>query len=293
MSLFFIILSELQELLPFFILFLLPLKDRLRFSNRINIPFVLFYIIFVFCSSRHLLAAASVSSSSSISMIPFMALAALVCCLFFKGRKIINLFTLFIIKSYTDTLYIIVKTTSIFSFLQPAHTRLEALIIGKGILTLVTFPLLYIFVLRLLKPIINKTENLDFWKYLWFIPGLFFLYFQLALYFIYGELIDSDQISTPLLPSIWIFATFLTYYLILHMLNEALESAEIEKKLRTEEIQTERQKKQYADLLQEMEKARTARHDLRHILLVLDSYAEIGDMEAFRSYLRQILQDRE
>lgn len=42
MSLFFIILSELQELLPFFILFLLPLKDRLRFSNRINIPFVLF-----------------------------------------------------------------------------------------------------------------------------------------------------------------------------------------------------------------------------------------------------------
>ena len=42
-----------------------------------------------------------------------------------------------------------------------------------------------------------------------------------------------------------------------------------------------------------MEKARTARHDLRHILLVLDSYAEIGDMEAFRSYLRQILQDRE
>lgn len=75
--------------------------------------------------------------------------------------------------------------------------------------------------------------------------------------------------------------------------GELIESAEIEKKLRTEEIQTERQKKQYADLLQEMEKARTARHDLRHILLVLDSYAEIGDMEAFRSYLRQILQDRE
>lgn len=75
--------------------------------------------------------------------------------------------------------------------------------------------------------------------------------------------------------------------------GELIESAEIEKKLRTEEIQTERQKKQYADLLQQMEKARTARHDLRHILLVLDSYAEIGDMEAFRSYLRQILQDRE
>lgn len=75
--------------------------------------------------------------------------------------------------------------------------------------------------------------------------------------------------------------------------GELIESAEIEKKLRTEEIQTERQKKQYADLLQQMEKARTARHDLRHILLVLDSYAEKGDLTAFQSYIRQILKDSE
>lgn len=291
MTLFFIILSGLQELLPFLILFLLPLKDRLRFSNRINIPFVFVYVAFIFGSSSHLLTIIPVSSSFSILMIPFMALAVLICCLFFKGRKIVNLFTLFIIKSYTDTIYLIVKTTSLFSFLQPAYTQLEGLIIGKSILTLITFPLLYIFVIRLLKPIIDKTEKLNFWKYLWFIPGLFFLYFHLTLYFIYDVFITSAPTSTPLLPSIWIFATFLTYYLILRMLSEAVEAAEIEKKLRMAEAQTEHQKKQYADLLRQMEEARTARHDLRHILLILNSYAEKGDLDAFRSYIRQILQE--
>ncbi|MCQ4637394.1 hypothetical protein NE619_11725 [Anaerovorax odorimutans] len=292
MSFIYIVLCDLQEMLPILILFLLPLRDRLRFSNRINIPCTLFYFAIVFFTSSPFLSKGVLKASLSISIVPYMGLAALICCFFCKKRKIVNLFILFILKSYTDIIHLVVKSTNLFTFLKDTHTSLEATILGKCCLTLVTFPLICLFVVRLLKPLIDKTEEFDFWKYLWFIPGLFFLCFHLMLTFVYGGFSDSVRVSAPMFPFIWIFATFLTYYLILRMLSETVDMAEIKEKLRMAEIQTEHQKKQYEDLLQQIEKGRTARHDLRHILLVLDSYAEKDDLPAFRSYLSQVLKDK-
>lgn len=289
----FIAVSILLDLLPFYILFLLPLRNRLRFSNWINIPVVIVYFLAVeFITSRFVIVDSQATDHLTLSTMGFMAVAVLLCYIFIKGKLIINVFTLFIIKSYNDIIYLVVKTTDLFDFLYQNHTQLEAVVLGKVCLTLATFPLMYIFVRKLLKPAIDNTEALGFWKWLWFIPGLFFICFHIIVYTDFNKLAENIVHSGPFLPYIWIFATFLTYYLILRMLNDAVVGAKMQEELRMAEIQTKLQKKQYDELLEQIEEARAVRHDLRHMLLILDSYAEKDDLENFRTYISQILKEK-
>ena len=284
----YIILSILQEMLPFYILFLSSLKDRLRFSNWINIPVILFYMILtVYLTSRYFIDQGSITVPLFPFSLSFMAIAVLLCCVFIKGRHIINIFILFIIRSYLDIIYMFVKSVDMFHFIPAGHTRLEGIILSKALLTLITFPLVYLFIRKLLKPSMNDTESSLLWKWIWFIPLLFYLCFYAIINPAYQSHQNVSLYAASVLPFFWIFTTFLTYYLILRLMREAIIFAQIKESLRLSEIQTAIQRQQYEELRQSIEKAKAARHDMRHILLVLDGYLEKGDLDAFQDYIHK------
>lgn len=284
----YIILSILQEMLPFYIFFLSSLKDRLRYSNWINIPVIFFYItLTVYLTSNYFIDQGAITVPLFPFSFSFMAVAVLLCCIFIKGRHIINIFILFIIRSYLDIIYMFVKSVDLFHFIHAGHTRLESIILSKTLLMLITFPLVYLFIAKLLKPCMNDTENSPFWKWIWFIPMLFYLCFYTIISPVYQSHQNACVYAAPLLPFLWIFTTFLTYYLILRLMREAIIFAQIKESLRLSEIQTAIQKQQYEDIQQSIEKTKAARHDMRHILLALEGYLEKGDLKGFQEYIHR------
>lgn len=291
MKIFFSIIYTLFETMPFFLLFLFPLRSRLRFSNRVNLTFVFFYsaVIFTFCY-HYVDSGELIRSSVFMTTVTFMTIAVGLCMVFLRGRFIINIFLLFIIKSYKDIILIMVDSSADLNILKLGEWSENSLMIIKFLFMLLLFPLVYRLFDRFLVPIIQRSEHLKAWRYLWFLPCMFFLgFYTIAYPQLSGE---ASFHANILLPLIWILSTFLTYYLLLQMLNEALELAQLEEKLRMAEIQAELQQKQYEDLQSYIKKARTVRHDLRHMLLVLDSYAEKGDLDSFCAYIDKIKQER-
>ena len=275
-------LAASSTMLPHFWLFLFPLRNRLRFSLSINIPIVILYVL-----GASLLLPAFVTQNMITPLMPlsigFMTAATLLCLLLVKGRFIINLFYLFIIKSYVDIISMFVKTNMPLHFFYDHHSQMEGNILSQFTITLATFPLLHLFVVKLLKPTIEKSENSPFWKWIWSIPLLFYLCFS---FFIAGH-IEELRYTATLLPEIWLLATFLTYYLILRMLNEAAQIRKMEELLRLAEIQKQIQSKQYHNLIKDIETVRTSRHDMRHILLALNGYVQKGDLEGVLNYIHQ------
>ena len=279
----YIVLDIMQEILPFYILFLFLFKDQLRFSNWINIPFIIiFSVLIIFVTAHSLIKNGAFAAPLLPVSLISMTAGALICSIFIAGRAIINLFMLFIIRSYLDIIYLSVKCTSVFHFLFVTHTPLEGTILAKTLLTAITFPFVFLFVLKLLKPAIDKTTREQFWKWMWFIPFLLYLCF----YFMIITRAPSLGRTATLLPYLWIFVTFLTYYLILRMLGEAIQTREMKEALRLAEVQSQIQKQQYENLFDSIEKAKAARHDMRHLLLVLNGYAEKEDIENFREFIR-------
>lgn len=279
-----IVISVLQSMLPYFLLFLFPLRDRLRFRNRVNIPVVLVYILGATFILFHSVEKKSTEELPLLLLsAAFMSAAGLVCWIFLKGRFIINIFYLFVIKSYWDIIYLISITNKPFHFLYNSGYPFEDEVLDRVLLTVVTFPLLYVFIVKLLKPLIDKTEQHSFWRHLWYIPFLFFLCF----YIIIINHIEVLCSNFPLIPEIWILVTFLTYYLILRMLNEAVRVRKLEELPRLANIQEHIQGSQYRDLLANIEAMRMQRHDLRHILLALEGYVQKEDLAGFRQYVHQ------
>lgn len=279
-----IAVQVLQSMLPYFFLFLFPLRERLHYCNRVNIPIMALYLCGSIFILIHLLQEKPVSQLNlfAVSLI-FMGAAALICLVFLKGRMIINIFYLFVIKNYSDIVVLIAETNKPFAFLYRDSFPVDALCFEKVLLTLLTFPLIYLFVGKLLQPIVRETEEHPFWKQMWYIPLLFFVGF----YLLVSKHVSALYDVFPLFPEVWVVVTFLTYYLILYMLREAVHVRKLEELLSRTEFQAQIQADQYRDLLAGIEAVRMQNHDMRHILLALKGYMQKNDLEGFRRYIEK------
>lgn len=188
------------------------------------------------------------------------------------------LFILFIFANYAD---IVDMCAAVIFYLKAGYlpqfsTSIPALVL-QFIITLILAPLLWAFMRYFLKPTLDCTRHLPFWHFLWGIPFCFFLIFRTNIFPDYGRSATFISSFFPLVPCLWMFATFFSYFFILYSLRQTAETISLEEKLHISEVHLASQEKQLDGLQQKIEDVRRSKHDLRHFLLSLRGHASNHD----------------
>lgn len=168
----------------------------------------------------------------------------------------------------------------------PFYTTFESSI-TTAVLSAITFPLIYHFFKKTLRPALDYTASFSIWNQVWIIPICNNLL---------HNLLFSPHISNPVptpdkffyyTPLLWGILTFATYVLILRMVLVIKENAGLLEKLHISETVLSAQRKQAEALQQQIEQAARHRHDMRHHLLVIETYVKNKDMEGLNAYLKE------
>ncbi len=145
-------------------------------------------------------------------------------------------------------------------------------------------PFLYLFIKKLVIPILDENNTLSIWKYLWIIPAGF-----LTILFACFEFLREDMISNTSFMVLFITISIIspiTYYLTTVMFIDTIRAMKLEKDMEIMQKQLEMQSKYYEELAQHIEDMRKAKHDFRHYLTVAASFIENGDKEGFSEFLK-------
>ena len=150
-------------------------------------------------------------------------------------------------------------------------------------LALVTVPLLYLYMRRYYAAGFAQSRQGGHWRYLWLIPLTFyFIWF----YHLYSDAHGSDA-ELLLHPSqaIFLLIVNLGALLVYQIIARFALSMEETHRLSEENHLLEMQNLQFESLRDRIDEARRAKHDVRHHITLLDSYAEQGDLVGLRTYL--------
>lgn len=277
-----VIAGIIEGVVPWLLLFLLIFRERLRFTF---LRTILILLVYLACLSLLILsfpiflggerAIAIYTDQRLIISVLNSAIAISVCLFLVKNRITVSLFFLLVIKNYLDTLQLNTRLMGVgMSDVYPSAEEAIQLVL--------TLPLIYLFILRLLYPVAEATSTMEFWKKLWLIPFSFYVIFRLGIAPGY-----SGAVSTvPALPYVWFLVTFTTYYLVLRMLNETLKYARLKEEMQISQIQAEMHKEQYR---KEIHRAKEIEHEISSPLRQLDYLARQKDRTGIRSYIRNHL----
>lgn len=196
-----------------------------------------------------------------------------------------SLFIIAIIKCYVDdisllasVLYFAAAGTLPSSFSQLPIWPLAV----SGVLT---FPLILFFYRSLLRPVLDRTEDLAFWSYMWMIPLCSNLVYAVCVSptFSPDALLPGQEFY--FIPPLWITLSFATFALLLRMILEVTQNLHLQAQLHISELQVEAQAKQVEALQRNIEETSRARHDLRHHLLVTQDLLARRDYDKLEHYL--------
>lgn len=198
-----------------------------------------------------------------------------------------SLFIISVIKSYSENVRFL--STHIY-FLVTGGLPKEAILQISGIttlLTILTFPFVWMFFKKLLRPALDYTVSLAIWKLIWIIPVC-----NNAVYTITITPDISRYTLYPgnefiFIPPLWVLLTFSTYGILLKMTIDVSKNAALQEILHLSETQITAQKKQMELLQGRIQETSHFRHDIRHLFLAIDGCLKKGDMEGLEKYIRQ------
>ena len=130
-------------------------------------------------------------------------------------------------------------------------------------------------------PAMKRTGNIFLWRYLWLVPAIFYFLWHYHIHFNAGS---SLEVATDLHAVLFLFVincgSYLIYYIVLRLVNESADNAN----LRSNNHQLELQTLQFENLQDRINETRKANHDLRHHITMMQSYLEKEDYPGLRQY---------
>lgn len=132
------------------------------------------------------------------------------------------------------------------------------------------------------RAVMGKTGDSTMWRYLWLIPGAFYLFWMQSFYSTNGKTLDyaSKPENIVFIGTIELTALFI-YHMVIRLVVE--HDSLLQEKILTHSLQM--QVMEFNDLSNRINDARKSRHDLRHHLAVLENIAEKMDRQALRDYI--------
>lgn len=282
------IINTFCFILPCFALLLLTFRNRLLTPVFLYITgAILVYLVITFYGSATYTDHASFPLNYLTLGLINIILGAVIFDLATGYRLGHGIFIVAVTKSYTE--HVTLLSRYIFFLLKnrlPSFSTFDVSMI-RIFLTIITFPLIYYFFRKFLRPAIDYTASFSIWNQVWIIPICNNLL---------HNLLFSRNISCPdsipdsffyyILP-LWVVLTFATYVLSIRMIIVISENASLSEKLHISEILSDSQYKQSEILQQQIEQTSRQRHDMRHHLLVIDNYIKTKNIQKLNEYIKE------
>lgn len=282
------IINTFCFILPCFALLLLTFRNHLRTPVLLHITgAILAYLVITFYGSGTYADYASFPLKYLVIGLSSILLGAVIFDMATGYRLGHGIFIVAVTKCYTE--HVTLLSMYIFFLLKnrlPSFDTFDASIIRIA-LTVITFPLIYYFFRRFLRPALDYTASFSIWNQVWMIPICNNLL---------HNLLFSRNISSPdsipdsffyFISPLWVILTFSTYILIIRMVIVISENAGLSEKLHISEILSDSQYKQSEILQQQIEQTSRQRHDMRHHLLVIDHYIQTENIRELNEYLKE------
>lgn len=287
-------LSMASRLAPYLFLILLVFRNSLRYSLK---QVAVIAAVFFTLSTLSVAVLGRLYGNQGAWVFPYTVIFILACILL--AWKILKapfwkiLFLILLIENYSDIVLLfseIIQVRLHCTFFN-AGTVISIVVIRMFIF-LISCPLMWLFLVREVKPVWEHETDSSVWKMLWLIPGSFYLIYRLGLISNFDAL--SKEIPSPLLLAlVWTVGTFLSYFATLSMINAGQEKQRLQQQLQISEYQTLIRNKQAERLAESIASTRQTRHDLHHYLLSLKTYVDSGEFDKVSDSLNQFISNFE
>lgn len=278
---------SLINFLPYLVLALYPFTDNLRFSKKITVCLV--FILSVLQIIWGMFAAFTPNKTA-----PLLSMINTACYLVFYFVSVKEqfgklLFMLLISSNIVNL--VVVAGKCLEGYLFPAMALQDnrwTYSITSIIIQVLVLPPVFLFYKKRLKYAVQLQSNKIIWKYLWFIPATFYIFWYYNLFF------DSTPaLQLALKPTMTVYTLLINLgaMLVYFVIARAVVQANQNMKLEAENYQLTIQNIQYDNLKERMDEIRRAKHDLRHHLRVIQNYARKRDYERLNEYLENYLKN--
>lgn len=276
-------LYSLLNFVPFMGLALYPFQNRLRFSKKVTAGMILVLTLLQLFLGN--LAAFGKEGNGAF----LSALSSLIYAIFYLTAVKMpvgkTLFTLLMISNLANFLVVSSKCIEgqIFPELARQSYRWSYSLIFFLVQLVFWLPL-FIYIKQIYTPAVEKEPSGREWSYLWLIPGTFYLIWYDTIYA--NENLSSLEIALRPKNAICLFfinaGACLIYYIVSELVLEQRKTLELQQK----NYQLSMQAFQYDNLQNKITEARRARHDVRHHVLLMQTYLQEKNYEALEEYLQ-------
>ncbi len=198
-----------------------------------------------------------------------------------------SFFIIAVVKSYSENIrFLSSHIYYLFTNKLPEHAILQISCITM-ILTLLTFPIIWLFYKKIMRPALDYTVSLSVWKFIWVVPVCNNAIFTLIITTDVSHYTYYPGNEFSLIPPLWVLLTFSTYVLLLKMVIDVSKNAQLVENLHLSETQVAAQQKQMELLQRNIQETSRFRHDMRHHFLAIEGFINDQDPEGLRAYIRQ------
>ena len=204
------------------------------------------------------------------------------------------LFVYFLTKTYMDSVNLFSLSFSIIFFnCNYGNFSYKYYFLSKIIVLVLSYPILNMFILNLLRSLIDEEEQIVFWRYFWIIPASFYAIYRVIMPSSHESQINELIKTSFLVTYVWPIGLFLSYFIILHTFSEIIKNGKIKEELEISKIKVSLQREQYDMLKKNIEESRRMRHDLKHHIIALKGLVDKEDIEGVRNYVYDYCRDEE
>lgn len=292
LSLLFLFTATLIKIVPYLLLILLPFHSYFRYSLPKTLAASgIFISIFIFGAHFLLPAGSTLLEWQLYYSALASVLGLLLCFALIKGNFFKIIFNFFVVLGYAkDVDYYSIYLESYILNTKALGLDLGALVFCYLLVLAFTFPFMWLFMTRLLLPVIQNKEQAPFWNFLWIVPFSFY-----ALYHIGMDPDDSitkafiDAKNALPIQIAWTTGTFLSFGMMLQMLKENIKNDLLNTKLQAAALRIDLQRKEFDRLNNTIEETRRSRHNLRQHLVLIKHYVQESDLAGLENYLNKYI----
>lgn len=272
--------------LAMFFLMLLSVRSRLRFSLKATVGIALGIIAAVSLACG--IAVAVFAGEEGVwATVPVLAVSLLSLAALTKlpwGKRLFVFFSAATAAAIAILVYDVLLRTVALEWSFGARRVLDAVVYSAG--PLVLAPLFA----RTIRWGIEQVDDSALWRRLATVPAGFFVAANALYLFAYAvEFLSSGSDALyALAVGVLAFLMVTSYLMLFSALRTVMENARLREAAQLEELQHER----YENLRRTLRDTAKARHDFRHQLLVIRSFADKADVRGLRAYLDEQGADR-
>lgn len=272
--------------LAMFFLMLLSVRGQLRFSLKATVGIALGIVIAVSLACG--IGVTVLAGEEGVwATIPVLAVSLLSLAALTKlpwGKRLFVFFSAATAAAIAILVYDVLLRTVALEWSFGARRVLDAVVCSAG--PLVLAPLFA----RTIRWGVEQVDDPALWRCLAAVPAAFFVAANALYLFAYAVefLSNASDALYALAVGVLAFLMVASYIMLFSALRTVMENARLREAAQLEELQHER----YENLRRTLRDTAKARHDFRHQLLVIRSFADKADVQGLRTYLDEQGTDR-